>query len=139
MKTIICHVSDKRYDILRPRPPEDAICFSENTFITFFGQYLYLFDLDVMEENFFVRKVSTEGVIGLMQLMPEHTGYNQMRYESKPLGHEWRIHEPIQVDKFALGVVEHWNHMKGTIGVESVNHTMHEITVDLMRYKGELR
>lgn len=139
MNTIICHVSDKRYDVLYPQPPENAICLSENKFITYFGQYLYLFDLDTMIKNFNIKKTTTTGLNSLFHLNPEYLGLEYLQYSSQSLGYEWRIYEPIDVDKYCIGIIEHWNHMKGIIGKASVDGTIQKIAVDLMRYKGELR
>jgi len=139
VKTILCHVSDEKYDILTPQPPENVIYFSENSFITYFGQYLYLFDLDTMIENFNIEKVTTTGLAHLLNLNSEYSDCEYLRYSSQSLGYEWRIYEPIDVDKYCIGIIEHWNHMKGVIGKSGVDDAMKEIAIDLMRYKGELR
>lgn len=132
--TILCHVSNEKHDILIPQKPENAICFSEDKFVTYFGQYLYLFDLDVLTQNFNIRKVLTEGCQGSCFLHSEYHQNEVLKYKSQPLGYEWRIYEPVDVDRFALGVIEHWNHMQGIIGKGSVERAMTGICIDLMRY-----
>ena len=125
--TIICHVSDKKLDFLIPQNPKDAICFSEDKFITFFGQYLYLFDLKTMIDNFDIRKIPTTGITSLHYLP-----YDQvLRYKSQSLGFEWRVFEPISVEQFSLGVIEHWNHLNGTIGHGSIEQPLKEVAINL--------
>ena len=135
MKTIICHVSDKKYDILIPQPPENAICFSENKFITYFGQFLYLFDLDTMIKNFNIRKLPTSGLTSTHYLNYDE----RIQFKSQSLGHEWRIFGPIEVDKHAIGVIEHWNHANGTIGKGSIEGPMNKIIIDLMRSREDIK
>ena len=102
-------------------------------------KYLYLFDLETMEKNFHIRKTSTEGLTHYTQLHPESMSENCLRYASQPLGYEWRVYGPIDVDKYCIGILEHWNHMRGIIGKGSVDGAMRELAIDLMQYKGELR
>ena len=139
MKTIICHVSDQKHDVLIPQQPENAICFSENKFITYFGQYLYLFDLETMEKHFNIIKLPTGGICGTCQMSPEASGLDYLRYESQGLGHEWRIYEPVDIHKYCLGIVEHWNHMVGVVGKSGPDIALMEVCVDLLRYNGEIR
>ena len=134
-KIILCHVSDEKYDVLIPQPPENAVCLSENKFVTFFGQYLYLFDIDVLKRNFRIRRLPTTGLYSSVSL----NNYDTIRYESQSLGYEWRVYEPIDVKKYSIGVVEHWDHMKGVVGKYRVDKAVKNIAVDLMRYNGELR
>jgi len=137
-KIILCHVSDEKYDVLIPQPPTDAICLSENKFITYFGQYLYLFELGVLERDFKIRKLQTTGLWG-QAWIPESLGCDTIRYRSQSLEYEWRVYEPIDVEKYSIGIVEHWDHMKGVIGKYRVDEAVQNIAVDLMRYNGELR
>ena len=132
--TIICHVSDEKHKVLMPQEPTNAICFSEDTFITYFGQYLYLFDLDLMRDVFQLEKLPTTGITGLQEL----GGYGFdlddiiLRYKSRSLELEWRCYQPVDVDKYALGVIEHWNHMDGVIGKGAVSEAMSNIAIDLL-------
>ena len=57
-----------------------------------------------------------------------------LEYKSKSLGYEWRVRDRISVDKFALGVLGHWNHMEGIVGKGSVEQAMTNMAVDLMQY-----
>ena len=134
-KIILCHVSNERHDVLIPQPPTDAICLSENKFITFFGQYLYLFDIDVLKRNFRIRRLPTTGLYSSVSL----NNYDTIRYESQSLGYEWRVYEPIDVKKYSIGVIEHWDHMKGVVGKYRVDKAVQNIAVDLMRYNDEMR
>ena len=131
--TIICHVSDKKLDILIPQELENAICFSENKFITYFGQYLYLFDLEVMIENFNIQRMPTTGLYSHRFLHGQPENIERLAYRSQSLGWEWRCFEPVDVEKFSLGVLEHWNHMRGIVGKGTVEGKMTEMAIDLMR------
>ena len=129
--TIICHVSDKKLDILIPQKPEGAICFSENKFITYFGQYLYLFELERLKENFRIEKVPTTGLASMRTVSPELCdGIERIRYKSKSLGWEWRCYSSIPVDEFALGVLEHWNHMEGIVDEPAIPAKYLSIYID---------
>lgn len=130
--TILCHVSDKKVYTLEPQEPTGAICFSEDKFITYFGEYLYLFDLATLQENFRIEKLPTTGLYHTQYLPPE--GKEVIQYRSKSLEYEWRVYDCIPVDEFALGMLEHWNHMEGFIGKGSVESALHKMTIDLMSY-----
>ena len=56
-----------------------------------------------------------------------------LRYKSQSLGFEWRIFEPISVERFSLGMLEHWNHLNGTIGKGSVDGPLTKIAINLMQ------
>ena len=128
-------MSDKKLDFLIPQKPTNAICFSEDKFITYFGQYLYLFDLKTMIENFDIQKVVTAGLTNLRYLP-----YDQViRYDSQSLKYEWRVFEPISVKRFSLGVIEHWDHLNGTIGKGSVDEPLKKIAINLMSQNGILK
>jgi len=137
-KIILCHVSDEKYDVLIPQPGTDAICLSENKFVTYFGQYLYLFELGVLERDFRIRRLPTTGLYSSVHL-GGRSGYDSIRYRSQSLEYEWRVYEPIDVKKYSIGIVEHWDHMKGVVGKYRVDEAVQNIAVDLMRYNGELR
>ena len=140
VKTILCHVSDEKYDILTPQPPENAICLSENKFISYFGQYLYLFDLDKLRQNFYLERLPTTGLYMSTYVNPELiNGIDRIFFKSQDLGYEWRCYKSIDVNKYCIGIIEHWNHMKGIIGKRGIDGAIQEIAIDLMRYKGELR
>lgn len=125
--TIICHVSDQKLDFLIPQNPGNAICFSEDKFITFFGQYLYLFDLKTMIDNFNIQKVETTGLTHEHYLPHDQV----LRYKSQSLEFEWRVFEAISVERFSLGVLEHWNHLNGTIGYGSIKQPLDQIAINL--------
>ena len=127
--TIICHVSDQKLDFLIPQAPENTVCFSENKFITYFGQYLYLFDLQTMIENFNIKKVPTTGLT-YFRYLPDN---QVLRYRSQSLQFEWRIFETISVKQFSLGVIEHWDHLNGTIGKGSIDKPLQEIAINLIQ------
>ena len=131
--TILCHVSDKKLDVLSPQPPENAICFSEDVFISYFGEYLYLFDLNKIRCKFGLVKQKTEGLFSIHEINHRSTSIGKIYYRSKPLKDEWRCFEPIDVKKYAIGVLEHWNHTEGVIGKHTINGKMTEVAVNLMK------
>jgi len=132
---IICHVSDIRVANLQPRPPENAICFSEDKFCSYFGKFLYLFDLDNIKRHFRIERIPTTGVYSSTSVDPEmYNGINNVRYQSYHLGWEWRCYDSIPIEQYAIGVLEHWNHMEGVIGTYTVDEAVRRYTVDLMKY-----
>lgn len=117
MNKLLFHVSNEKYDTLRPKKEdnyEECICFSENAFISYFGQHLYIFDFQTLNSNFNVRKLDSEWLYQQRSIYGNPNA-DRYKYRSKPLGFEYRIYEPINVDRYALGVAKHWNHMDGEL------------------------
>lgn len=118
MEDLLIHTSNVRVDVLEPNklPGFDrpCICFSLNQFISFFGEYIYLFKKDILEKNFFIEKVPTEGV-GLYDEVNVNRITIEYRYRSDKLGNEFRIYDPIDVQRYGLGVVTNFNHLKGVL------------------------
>ena len=108
---LLFHVSNERFDVLKPQGSQGCICFSGDTFISNFGQWVYIFNFQELNSRFHIEKISSGGAVQLC--MPDSTTY--YRYESKPLGYEYRVYEPISVNEFAVGVAEHWNHLDGKL------------------------
>lgn len=124
---ILCHVSDKRFGILMPNN-DNVIYFSENTFISYFGKFLYLFDKNILVKKYGAMKQSS-GSLGFTRMVSPNEHYY---FKSKDLGVEWIVHTPIDVEKDCLGVLEHWNHMGGVIGKENFSKRVFEVSMDLM-------
>lgn len=122
MKDLLFHVSDKIYKVLLPKKSdnhEECICLSENCFISYFGRYLYIFDKQVLYDNFHIKEISTAGLDGFMSYQEL-----EFRFRSIPLGTEYRIYQPINIDKFCLGIAEHFNHLKGELNERMMNYCL---------------
>jgi len=39
----------------------------------------------------------------------------EYRYRSEDLGHEFRVYQPIDVQRYCLGVITNFNHLKGVL------------------------
>jgi len=118
VEDLLIHTSNIKVDILKPSKSSGSdrpsICFSSNQFISFFGEYIYIFKKKVLEENFFVDSLPSKGV-GLY--MTESLRYIpiEYKYRSQDLGIEFRIYQPIDVPRYCLGVVTNFNHLKGVL------------------------
>lgn len=99
---LLYHVCDYKVDILYPNNyGSDAIFLSENNFICALGRFLYIFDYEVLKEFFNIENRSSAGLGIYNKSNLTKTYYHFM---SKYLGKEYLIREPIDVNKFALGV-----------------------------------
>ena len=120
---LLIHVSDIKTNILDPNIKGlGYVCFSENIFISHFGQYIYLFDKKVLDENFklFEQFSGSLGFVGNMERY-------KYRFESVSLEKEYRIYTPINVNKFGIGVITQFNHLKGVFEKQCIE-TMIEVT-----------
>lgn len=115
MKDLLIHTSNKKVDILIPNKvpgyPEPCIFFSLNQFISYFGEYVYLFEKDILEKNFFVESNPTRGVEYSVKLGFE----KEYRYNSKDLGQEFKIYQPIDIQRYCMGIIINFNYLKGTL------------------------
>jgi hypothetical protein len=118
-KSFLYHVVDKRVDVLDPvNYVGNAICLSKNCFVGILGSFLYIFDYDVLKSNFEIHEVSSGGYHYTCNGMRKHEGAYQRaiyKYESIPLIKEYRIYEPIDVNKYAISVAENFNVGKGEL------------------------
>jgi len=121
MKGLLIHTSNVRVDILEPQklPGYDklCICFSLNQFVSYFGEYVYLFDRIILEKNFYVEVLPSGGVECSIRLRFD----KEYRYRSEDLGQEFRIYEPIDVQRYGIGIITNFNHLKGNLE-ERINH-----------------
>lgn len=134
MKNLLFHVSDKIYPVLLPKQNdnyEKSICLSENCFISHFGQYLYIFEKQILHDNFCMKEVSTEGLHRYICLNTKEP--QEIRFRSDSLGKEYRIYRPIDIDKFCLGIVEHFNHLKGELETRMMDYSFNEMRKDHKR------
>jgi len=108
---LLYHVADHGVDVLDPSNyKEKAICLSEGVFIGALGQWLYIFDHDVLRANFKLLQLSSGGKQVLLQF-PNL----EYRFHSQPLGTEYRIHDRIDVKEFALGVAQNFEICQGVL------------------------
>lgn len=111
---IVVHVSDQRLDVLKPQPQtngRDCIYFSVGKFISYFGQWVYIFSKPAIER---LRHdvVKPAGCISSFHksVIPEIE--RKYQYRGRELPEEWRVYEPAYA-ALALCVVENWNYTKG--------------------------
>lgn len=118
MKRLLYHTSEFKVDWLDPESYfEKAICFSEGTFISSLGHWLYIFDFDHLKNHFYLEQKASGG-----QAHDWNTRYAKYYYESQKLGLEFRVKERIHVPTHALGVAENFNVLKGVLRIRLKNH-----------------
>ncbi len=109
---LLFHCCEFKVDVIDPKSyAEDAICLSEESFVGALGSFLYIFDFNHLQRHFNMQRLSSGGYDMLINGM----GNKDYRYSSKRLGHEFRIHSPIDVKRHCLGVAENFNVLKGTL------------------------
>lgn len=131
MKELLFHVSDKKMDVLRPMQIdnyEECICFSLGCFISNFGQWIYIFDFETLNQNFSVQKVSTSGLYQEIRTAKDY----KFHFSSQPLGHEYRIYQPISIEQFCIGIAQHFNHAKGRLSVIFRDTIMKQYQTELL-------
>ena len=111
--SLLFHVSHEKVDIIEPKAPDPGdrpcICMSEGRFISYFGEWIYIFDWNLLARHVEMERRTTGGVVWQMK------GRYERRYSfvGRRLEQEWRIYDPIPVQELAIGVVEDWNYTKG--------------------------
>jgi len=124
MKDLLFHVSDEKYAVLDPdncKTSDNCIFFSKNIFISYFGQFLYIFDYKALEEDFRIHCVNTDGIDYHREQIGRYYKKTEYRYRSQPLGMEYRIYDKIDVERYCLGIAEHYNSEKGEFQIFSDN------------------
>ena len=118
MEDLLIHTSNIKVNILKPSKSlgsnRPSVCFSLNQFISFFGEYIYIFSKKVLEENFFVDQLDSEGV-GLYLTHYLRNIPVAYEYRSQKLGKEFRIYQSIDVPRYCLGVITNFNHLQGIL------------------------
>ena len=139
VKDLLIHTSNIKVDILKPNKinshQRPCICFSLNQFISHFGEYIYLFEKDILEKNFHIEEVISGGV-ECMAAFESYPRHHILRYRSQELGKEFRIYKSVDVHLFAIGIINNFNHMKGVLERRFDEIVMKEI-IDLEK-KGEV-
>lgn len=118
MDDLLIHTSSVRVDVLEPNKLPGftipCVCFSRNQFISYFGEYVYLFSKSVLEEDFFVEQCYSKGVQAChyvdMEGMP-----SEYRFKSEDLGYEYRVYHSVDVRRYGLGVITNFNHLRGVL------------------------
>lgn len=111
-RDLLIHTSDIIVDVLKPVKGE--ICFSLNQFMPCFGQYVYLFFKDVLENNFDVEERHTKGKAACVYTSINDTK-KVFRYNSQPLGKEYIIRQPIDVWRHCINVITLFSTFKGEL------------------------
>ena len=115
MKLLI-HTSKVKVDVLKPSKVDSddpCICFSEDCFIPEFGQYIYIFEKEVLCRGFSVRPVPHPGRLRAMGSFPMTSRFCprvDYEFESFPLEYEYRIYRPIDVNRLSIGVITTFPH-----------------------------
>ncbi len=114
---ILVHVSDVNVDVLQPGS-DGYIYLSEGCFISHFGKFVYLFNkMDLMKSGLPIEEQYSDGLAARVE-----TSTRRLDFHSKALQKEFRVAAAIDIKKFALGVIEHWNHLDGNLV-----HTLGEV------------
>jgi len=118
MKDLLIHTTKVKVDVLQPSKIMDHerpyICFSLNQFISHFGQYIYLFIKEDMEQKFRIKKVPSGGLeaTAMFYRLGEPIEY---KYGSRDLGDEYRIYEPVDIGRHCIGILTDFNYMEGRL------------------------
>jgi len=119
MKDILIHTSKVWVDTLHPKklPGEEfpCICFTLNQLAPYFGEFVYLFDKQVLMNNFIVERFPSSHVECIAKLNL-YGVQGSIRFKSDDLKEEFRIYnQPITVERYGIGVLTNYNHMKGVL------------------------
>lgn len=107
MQDLLFHASKKKlYKTLKTN--NGYICFSKNTFLSYFGDYIYIFSMDQLKKDFKIQKGPMSGII---------VEYSKMRLEGAQLKEEYRIFEDIDLKKYCLGRCKHFNESKDFVSI----------------------
>lgn len=128
MRDLLIHVSDVNAPILQPNRGD--ICFSLNTYMPCFGQFVYLFDKELLEKNFYVEKRQTGGKFGTFYWSGNNPEPKEYRFISQPLGFEYIIHRPIDVDKYAINVITLFSTFRGVLEERLANFVIRKETMN---------
>lgn len=114
MKNLLYHVSDKKVNILDPAKTKDGrIYLSEGCFIGYFGQWLYIFEREVLETHFTIKEIRPGSSLAFdRRFSGPHEKEKRYAFKSRDLERELYIEDPIDV-RFALGIAENYNALKG--------------------------
>jgi hypothetical protein len=115
MRDILIHATNIKTKILFPHkiPGGDiCICFSLNKFISYFGEYNYLFWKSELERDFKVKELSPSGSIRVINKISYNKEY---RFTSDFVDREFRIYQPIEIDIYCIGIIQNFNYMKGIL------------------------
>ena len=114
MKRLLFHVCDFKTDILDPKNySKNAICLSEDAFVGSLGQWLYIFEYDMLVKNFNIQECTSGGAFRFIS--SHYNPFKKYKFESNHLEKEYRIHRPINIKENAIGVVKNFNILKGEL------------------------
>ena len=126
MKQVLLHCCDFKTDVLDPaRYDIGYICLSEDNFVGYLGQWLYVFDLGLLRNKFSIEKSNTEGMF-----LNIRAGDHDYHYRSQSLGVEYRIHEKIVVADYAICVVKNFNVMEGKLERYLCDHVYRAVDIE---------
>jgi len=119
MKDILVHTSDVLVDVLEPNfinnEESPCICFSLNSYLPFFGRFVYLFDYDTLKKHMTINRIVSGGYFSVLQTNQQANICKQYRFKSGSLGYEYRVYQPINVKDLSLGVITMFSHFQGEL------------------------
>ena len=126
MEDLLIHTSHIKTDILIPNKiPGGCICFSLNQFISYFGEYIYIFKRKTLEKDFYIEIIPSGGVE--LYFRGFKAGLDkEYRYRSEDLGQEFRIYSSIDVQRYGIGIMTNFNHMKGVLEEKAMDMVIKE-------------
>ena len=121
---ILIHVSDKRgLEWLDPEMGEDGyVYFFSNAFMSYFGQFLYLFGYKELSKHFEIERGASSFVSAGMGVRQDYGGARHITFNSDRIPFEYKIRSPIDVARFCLGVIENFNYLKGEVEERLTNY-----------------
>ena len=110
MKDLLFHVSPLKIKKKLKRK-NNYIAFTKNKFVSYFGNYIYIFDFNKLNKDFNLIKYDNkdEGHIKVTVNFLK----KWRRFQSQNLRYEWRVYgKDIDLDKYCIGVTCHFNESK---------------------------
>jgi hypothetical protein len=112
MKELLFHVSKTRIEgDLKPYVL-DRVYFSKGKFSSFFGDTIYIFDFDTIQNNFELKKKvfnsSTRGGRGAV-VVASKSKKGAHRVITGSIGEEYTVDVPVNLEKYCIGVATHFN------------------------------
>ena len=111
---LLFHTSKYKTSVLDPaKYNEKCIYLSKGSFVSALGEWLYIFDYNILSKYFEIKHQYSGGIFYNFKTSDYDPKPYSFRYESKPLEVEYMIYESIDVEKFSIGVAENFNICEG--------------------------
>ncbi|MCK4686616.1 MAG: hypothetical protein KAT66_00640 [Candidatus Lokiarchaeota archaeon] len=119
MKKLLFHLSSKKFR-KKLKVNNGCISFSLNEFWSRFGNYCYIFDYDTLKKDFRIEKCKNRQK-WKYSLSVKDKIHN---FHSKKMATEYLVFEDIDLEKYCLGVVKHFNESEGIIETEIIEKVL---------------